>query len=79
MAKNSDAQSLNLLAYPSDHSKPEASMSINKINTRTLGESGLQVSELGLGTAAMAGNHRPDRKKIIAVQLKRRLMAVLLF
>ena len=34
-------------------------MSINKINTRTLGESGLQVSELGLGTAAMAGNHRP--------------------
>jgi len=34
-------------------------MSINKINTRTLGSTDLQVSELGLGTAAMAGNHRP--------------------
>ena len=32
---------------------------MNTINTRALGNSGLQVSELGLGTAAMAGNHRP--------------------
>lgn len=29
------------------------------INTRTLGTTSLTVSELGLGTAAMAGNHRP--------------------
>lgn len=34
-------------------------MSINKIRTRMLGECGLEVSELGLGCAAMAGNHRP--------------------
>ncbi len=34
-------------------------MSINNIKTRTLGNTSLQVSELGLGTAAMAGNHRP--------------------
>ncbi len=27
-------------------------------NTREIGKTGLQVSELGLGTAAMAGNHR---------------------
>jgi len=29
------------------------------LNTREIGNTGLQVSELGLGTAAMAGNHRP--------------------
>lgn len=28
-------------------------------NKRQIGNTGLQVSELGLGTAAMAGNHRP--------------------
>ena len=31
----------------------------NKIKTATLGTTRLSVSELGLGTAAMAGNHRP--------------------
>ncbi|MBX2881557.1 MAG: aldo/keto reductase [Granulosicoccus sp.] len=29
------------------------------IKTRQIGQTGLEVSELGLGTAAMAGNHRP--------------------
>lgn len=33
-------------------------MSKSVFKTRTVGNTGLQVSELGLGTAAMAGNHR---------------------
>lgn len=34
-------------------------MTIIEFNKRPIGNTGLQVSELGIGTAAMAGNHRP--------------------
>ena len=34
-------------------------MPTTSIKSRALGTTGLEVSELGLGTAAMAGNHRP--------------------
>ncbi len=35
-------------------------------STRTIGKTGLEVTELGLGCAAMAGNHRPVADKDIA-------------
>lgn len=54
-------------------------MAKQRFNTRQLGNTGLQLTELGLGCAAMAGNHRPVSNRDIHGAIKSGLAAGILF
>lgn len=54
-------------------------MNSQRFKTRQLGNTSLQLSELGLGCAAMAGNHRPVSNKDIRGAIKTGLAAGIRF